>query len=273
MTPSTGSIDLTVVDCIATVTVVRPDSLNAINPELLDQLEHVLAKVDRDPEIRVLVISTAGDRVFSAGADIKRFRVLDGAAMWAMWTRRGHQVFDRLSALRQPTIAAVDGNAYGGGLELALACDLRIAAEGVTLGLTEVTLGTLPGWGGTQRLTQLVGAPRAKELIFTGEPVTAESALQWGLVNRLAPAGEVRAAATEWAQLIARRAPVAVQMAKQAVDVADGGDPGLAFEGVAAAATAGVGDFHEGLAAFTERRPASFTGLTTDDATTSRRRK
>lgn len=267
MTTSAGTCDLTLDGFVATVMVNRPEKLNAITPEMLDQLEDVLVRIDANPAIRAVVVASAGQRVFSAGADIKLFRVLDGAAMWSSWTRRGHQVFDRLASLRQPTIAAIDGNAYGGGLELALACDLRVCAGEATLGLTEVGLGTVPGWGGTQRLTQLVGASRAKEVVLTGDSITAVTALDWGLVNRLAPAGEVQGAAAEWAHSIADRAPVAVQMAKQAIDVAAGGAPGLAFEGIAAAATAGVSDFQEGLAAFTERRRPVFSGLTSNDET------
>ena len=112
----------------------------------------------------------AGDRSFCAGADIKRFKALQPLDMWAQWTRRGLRVFDHLAELRQPTIAAVSGNAYGGGFELALACDLRVLADDATLGLTEVGIGALPGWGGTGRLRDLVGAGRAKQLIFTGQP-------------------------------------------------------------------------------------------------------
>jgi enoyl-CoA hydratase/carnithine racemase len=177
--------------------------------------------------------------------------------MWAQWTRRGHRVFDCLAGLRQPTIAAISGNAYGGGLEIALACDLRVVADDASLGLTETSIGTVPGWGGTGRLRDLIGAGRAKEMIFTGEPLTADRALAWGLASQLAPRAEVISAACALAAKIASRAPVAVQMAKQAID---SGAAYHAMEQVTSAATAYTDDAGEGLASFTEKRPARYLG-------------
>jgi enoyl-CoA hydratase/carnithine racemase len=259
--PHEGRVLLTTDGYVATITLDRPAKLNALTPEMLDQLEAAVAAVDADQSVRVAVLASSGDRVFCAGADIKRFSVLDGAQMWAAWTRRGHQVFDRLDCLRQPTIAAIDGDAYGGGFELAMACDLRILADSASLGLTEVGLGTVPGWGGTQRLPQLVGAARAKYALFTGAPIVAADAFAWGLANELAPAPEVHAAAGRLAKFIATRAPVAVQLAKQAVDLAGTAGAGVAIEGMAAAASAGVDDFAEGLSAFLTRRAPEFTGI------------
>ena len=207
--------------------------------------------------MRVVLVTAAGDRSFCAGADIKRFKALQPLDMWALWTRLGHRVFDRLAGLRQPTIAAVTGNAYGGGFELALACDLRIVADDATLGLTEVGIGTLPGWGGTGRLRDLVGAGRAKELIFTGEPLTAERALAWGVANQLAPRAQVIDTAHALAKTIASRAPIAVQMAKQAID---SDDAYQAMEQVSSAATAFTEDAVEGFASFTEKRDPRYRG-------------
>jgi len=178
--------------------------------------------------------------------------------MWALWTRLGHRVFDQLAGLRQPTIAAVSGNAYGGGFELALACDLRIVADDATLGLTEVGIGTLPGWGGTGRLRDLVGPGRAKELIFTGEPLSAERALSWGVANQLAPRSQVIDAAHAVANKIANRAPIAVQMAKQAID---SGAAYRAMEQVSSATTAFTKDAAEGFASFTEKRSPNYRGI------------
>ena len=259
--PDWGTVELRLEGQIATILLNRPAKLNALTPEMLDQLEQLLARVDADPDVRVVIVASAGDRAFCTGADIRRFAALDGAQMWAQWTRRGHQVFDRLADLRQPTIAAVDGNAYGGGLELALACDLRVVAEEATLGLTEVGLGTVPGWGGTQRLPHQIGSARAKELVFTGQPLSAVVAREWGLVNRLVPAAQVAEEALRLAQDIACRAPVAVQVAKQALDLAAGTGSGMAIEGLAAAAAAGVTDFSEGIDAFLQGRSPQFTGL------------
>jgi enoyl-CoA hydratase len=252
-----GQVGVDVDGAIANICLDRPTKHNALTPEMLAQLEQILIDLDADRTVRVVLVSAAGDRSFCAGADIKRFKALPPLDMWAQWTRRGHRVFDHLARLRQPTIAAVSGNAYGGGFELALACDLRIVAEDATLGLTEVGIGTLPGWGGTGRLRDLVGAGRAKELIFTGEPLTADRALAWGVANQLAPRGEVISNALALAAKVATRAPVAVQMAKQAIDA---GDAYQVMEQVSSAATAYTDDAAEGLASFTERRDPRYRG-------------
>jgi enoyl-CoA hydratase len=245
------------VDTVATIRLDRPAKHNALTPEMLGQLEEILITLDSDRDVRVVLVTAAGDRSFCAGADIKRFKTLQPLDMWALWTRLGHRVFDRLAGLRQPTVAAVTGNAYGGGFELALACDLRIVADDATLGLTEVGIGTLPGWGGTGRLRDLVGAGRAKELIFTGEPLTAEWALAWGVANQLAPRAQVVDAARALADKIAARAPIAVQMAKQAID---SDDAYQAMEQVSSAATAFTEDAVEGFASFTDKRDPHYRG-------------
>jgi enoyl-CoA hydratase len=264
---STGSADMRApvdvglisveVDTVATICLDRRAKHNALTPEMLGQLEEILTTLDSERHVRVVLVTAAGDRSFCAGADIKRFKALKPLDMWAQWTRLGHRVFDRLAGLRQPTIAAVTGNAYGGGFELALACDLRIVADDATLGLTEVGIGTLPGWGGTGRLRDLVGAGRAKELIFTGEPLTAERALAWGVANQLAPRAQVIDAVHALAEKIATRAPIAVQMAKQAID-SDDAYP--AMEQVSSAATAFTEDAIEGFASFTEKRDPHYRG-------------
>ena len=245
-------------DVVATICLNRPAKHNALTPEMLMQLEQILIDVDTDRTTRVVVVTAAGDRSFCAGADIKRVKVLEPLDMWAQWTRLGHRVFDRLAGLRQPTIAAVSGNAYGGGFELALACDLRIVADDATLGLTEVNIGALPGWGGTGRLRDLVGTGRAKELIFTGEPLTAERALAWGVANQLTPRADVISAADALANKIVNRAPIAVQMAKQAIN---SGDAYAAVEQVSSAATAFTEDAAEGFASFTEKRDPHYRGI------------
>lgn len=254
----TGQVSVEVAEDVATICLDRPAKHNALTPEMLDQLERILTGLDAQRSVRVVLVTGAGDRSFCAGADIGRFKALHPLDMWAQWTRRGHRVFDQLAGLRQPTIAAVSGNAYGGGLELTLACDLRIVADDATLGLTEVGIGTLPGWGGTGRLRDLIGAGRAKEMIFTGEPLTADRALAWGLANRLTPKTEVIKAARDLAARIASRAPVAVQMAKQAIDA---GDAYQVMEQVTSAATAFTNDAAEGLASFTEKRPPQYRGV------------
>jgi enoyl-CoA hydratase len=254
--PEIGEVSVEV-DVVATICLNRPAKHNALTPEMLGQLEEILITLDSDRDVRVVLVTAAGDRSFCAGADIKRFKALQPLDMWAQWTRLGHRVFDQLAGLRQPTIAAVSGNAYGGGFELALACDLRILADDATLGLTEAGIGTLPGWGGTGRLRDLVGAGRAKELIFTAEPLTAEQALAWGVVSQLAPKAEVINAAQALAVKIASRAPIAVQMAKQAIDA---GDAYAAMEQVSSAASAFTEDAAEGFASFIEKRNPRYRG-------------
>lgn len=254
--PEIGEISVEV-DVVATICLDRPAKHNALTPEMLGQLEEILITLDSDRDVRVVLVTAAGDRSFCAGADITRFKALQPLEMWALWTRLGHRVFDLLAGLRQPTIAAVTGNAYGGGFELALACDLRILANDATLGLTEVGIGTLPGWGGTGRLRDLVGVGRSKELIFTGEPLIAEQALAWGVVNQLAPKAEVIKTAHALAVKIAGRAPIAVQMAKQAIDSADAYQ---AMEQVSSAATAFTEDAAEGFASFAEKRNPRYRG-------------
>lgn len=254
----TGQVTVEVEDGVATVCLDRPAKHNALTPEMLGQLERILIDLDARRSVRVVLVTGAGERSFCAGADIRRFKALHPLDMWAQWTRQGHRVLAQLAGLRQPTIAAVSGNAYGGGLELALACDLRIVADDATLGLTEVGIGTLPGWGGTGRLRDLIGPGRAKEMIFTGEPLTADRALAWGLANQLLPRAEVIKAARALAAKIADRAPIAVQMAKQAIDA---GDAYQEMEQVASAATAYTEDAAEGLASFTEKRPPQYRGM------------
>ncbi|MEA2525408.1 MAG: hypothetical protein QOF73_2635, partial [Thermomicrobiales bacterium] len=172
---------------IATITLNRPDKLNALDPAMLDRLEAIIHQLDRDTNVRVVLLTAAGDRAFCVGADITAWSTLDPLDMWRRWVRDGHRVFDRLAHLRQPTIAVLNGYTFGGGLELAMAADLRLAADGIEFAAPEVKIGTLPGWGGTQRLPQLVGVARAKQLIFTGARIDAATAERWGLVNEVLP--------------------------------------------------------------------------------------
>lgn len=255
--PDPGTVSLQVSGAIATVLLDRPGKHNALTPEMLAQLEHILTSLDADRQVRTVIVAAAGTRSFCAGADIGRFKSLPPLDLWASWTRFGLRVFEHLARLRQPTIAAVHGNAYGGGLELALACDLRVLSSAATLGLTEVGLGTVPGWGGTGRLREAIGVARTKELIFTGDPFSAAQAAEWGLANQLVAAEEVRGSAIALAERIGRRAPIAVQMAKQAID---SGDAYPFMEPLAAAATGATQDADEGFVAFREKRSPRFTG-------------
>ena len=246
---------------VAWLMINRPEARNELDPPTLHALLAAVEMLAADHATRVLVFTGAGDRAFCAGADIKAMRAMD-AGGGAAWTRLGHRLMDAVAALPQPTIAAINGVAAGGGSELALACDLRLMAESARLGQPEVLLGVIPGWGGTQRLTRLIGCGAAKELLYTGRLVDAAEALERGLVHAVHPDGRLLAAAQALALRLAAQAPLALAAIKQAVDV--GADKDLAqanqvemalFERVFASA-----DREEGMAAFVEKRPPRFMG-------------
>jgi enoyl-CoA hydratase len=224
---------------------------------MLARLEAIAAELEQNRDVRVVLLTGHG-RAFCVGADIYAWSALEPLQMWRQWIRDGHRVFDRIAHLPQPVIAVLNGYTFGGGLELALAADLRLAAEGIQLALPEVTLGTIPGWAGTQRLPALIGAARAKQMIFTGQRVDASTAERWGLVNEVISAETLMERAREIAETIARNAPVAVQLSKQLIDGA--GHNGATLEALASGLTAYTDDLKEGLAAFRERRPPNFQG-------------
>jgi enoyl-CoA hydratase/carnithine racemase len=256
-TPADQTLLVSLDGPVATITLNRPEKLNALTLPMLSALDEALLAIDADPDVRVLVIKGSGPKAFSAGADVVAWSSLAPLEMWRTWTRTGHRVMDRLESLRQPTIAALNGMAYGGGLELALACDLRLAADHVKLGAPEVGIATVPGWGMTTRLATVVGPARAKQMILTGLPIDAARAAAWGLVSEVVPAGDLDAATDELAARIAAQAPVAVQVAKQLIDATR---PRASLEALGGGLTAFTDDAGEGQAAFRERRPPVFRG-------------
>lgn len=242
---------------VATITLNRPEKLNALTLPMLADLDAALIAIDSDAEVRVVVITGAGAKAFSAGADVVAWSSLSPLDMWRTWTRTGQRVLDRLESLRQPTIAVLNGVAFGGGLELALACDLRIAADHVKVGAPEVGIGTVPGWGMTTRLVTVVGPARAKQMILTGSPIDAEKAAAWGVVSEVVPADELAGRAGELAARISAQAPVAVQVAKQLIDA---NRPRTSLEPLGGGLTAFTDDAGEGQAAFRERRTPTYRG-------------
>jgi enoyl-CoA hydratase len=255
MNPEDTLITLSIDNHIAVITLNRAEKLNALTPLMLAQLEGIAAELEQNQEVRVILLTGSG-RAFCVGADIYAWSALEPLQMWRQWIRDGHRVFDRLARLPQPLIAVLNGYTFGGGLELALAADLRLAAEGVLLALPETTLGTIPGWAGTQRLPWLIGPARAKQMIFTGARIDAVTAERWGLINEVVAADRLEIRARELAEIIARNAPVAVQASKQLVD----GDlaSAVTLEALASGMTAFTDDLQEGLAAFRERRSPDF---------------
>ncbi|MFQ5919020.1 MAG: enoyl-CoA hydratase/isomerase family protein [Thermoplasmata archaeon] len=246
---------------IATVILDRPEALNALNTEMLEELRDVLREVARRDDVRVVILIGAGERAFAAGADI---REMADQRPWE--TRRyaalGHEVARLLERMGKPVIAALNGYALGGGSELALACDIRIASEDAQIGQPEVKLGIPPGFGGSQRLTRLVGRGRASELIFLGEPVTAKAAEQMGLVNRVVPADRLLEEAKAWARQMLDRGPLALRLAKAAIHQTQetGLSAGLEYEVELFSLAFATEDQDEGMKAFLAKRKPEFEG-------------
>ncbi|MCL6599061.1 MAG: enoyl-CoA hydratase [Alicyclobacillus macrosporangiidus] len=246
---------------VVTLTLNRPEAANALSVALLDALQVALDDLQHDPETRAVILTGAGNKVFCAGADLKERRGMDEGQV-RRTVDRIRRVVEQVAGLPMPVIAALEGSAFGGGLELAMACDLRVAARGVRLGLTETSLAIIPGAGGTQRLPRLVGVAKAKELIFTARRIPAEEALAIGLVNQVVPEGEAWRAARVLAEEIAQNGPVAVRQAKFAIDHGMNADlaTGLALEREAYERVIPTEDRREGLAAFAEKRKPRYQG-------------
>jgi len=248
-------------DNIGILTINRPDKLNAISNELTRELKTFLDELERDEDLRVLVITGAGDKAFVAGADINELVDRD-ARLGRRVSQERQELFSRLENLAIPVIGAINGYALGGGLELALACNIRLASKNAQFGAPEVKLGIIPGDGGTQRLPRLVGLGRAMEMILTGDFIDAEEAFRIGLVNKVFPLEELMDRALELAQRIASRPPLAVKFAKEATNRSQEGSPaaGFSLESYLHALSCTTEDKKEGVAAFLEKRKGIFKG-------------
>jgi len=255
------SIELVCSDGVATLTFNRPKALNALNAILLEEFADALESIKNDETVRVLILTGAGEKAFVAGADITEIATLTplGAKKFAQC---GQEVISKLQGLAIPVIAAVNGYALGGGCEMALACDFIYASDKAVFGLPEISLGVIPGFGGTQRLPRLIGANRAKEMIFTGKHLTAAEAKEIGLVNKIFAPAELMPAATETAKLIATKGKASLCAAKQTVNQGLNADlaTGLAIERDAFALCLASPDSKEGTGAFLEKRKPVFTG-------------
>ena len=246
---------------IATLTINRPDKRNAVNNATVEEIDQALDQVEANPDLRVLILTGAGDKAFVAGADIQELDRRD-TILGRTETRRRQEVYTRIEQLEIPSIAAINGWALGTGLELTMVCTLRVASANAKMGQPEVKLGIIPGAGGTYRLPRLVGMGRAMEIILTGEPVTADQALAMGLVNRVVPPEKLMEEVRKLAESFAALPKLAVQYAKEAVLRCVEGSlvEGLAHESYLHALSCGTQDKKEGVASFLEKRDPKFTG-------------
>lgn len=245
---------------IATVTVNRPKVMNALNAKTLTEMAHAFDALEAAADVRAIVVTGAGEKAFVAGADINELKAMASAMEAKDLAFHGQSVFARLDRSNKPTVAMINGFALGGGCELALACTLRTASKTARMGLPEVSLGIIPGYGGTQRLARLIGPGRAFELVLSGRPVKAEEAAAIGLVNRVVPQSDLLGEALKLANTIAANGPLAVAAAMECIvsSMNLSLDDGLRFESKRFGILAASEDMHEGLQAFLDKRPANF---------------
>ena len=246
---------------IATITLNRPEALNAFSKEVIEEVLNAIEDVKADENVRVVILTGAGEKAFSAGADIKAMKGMNALKAREL-SLMGEKLCLALENLEKPVIAAINGYALGGGLEVAMACDIRIASENARMGQTEINIGLIPGWGGTQRLTRLVGATKAKELIFTGKMIDAKTAEQIGLVNMVVPQSNFRETVRQFALELTQKAPVALKIAKALINkgAETSLDVALALEREGFGVVASTEDLQEGVSAFTEKRKPAFKG-------------
>lgn len=247
---------------VATITLNRPDRLNTLSPQMLDELERALGSLERDDDVRCVIVTGSGDRAFSAGADLTAFSDIGKAFKVWRFSRRAEEVMNRLANFPKPTIASLNGYAFGGGLELALACDFRIAAKRAKVGQTEINLGLVPGAGGSQRLIRMLGEAKAKEIVMLGARLTADEAVGMGLLTKVVENEALEAEARALAERLAKGPPVAMELAKLLLNrgAGMGLDAATEFEALAFGLVTSSEDIYEGLQAFMEKREPKFKG-------------
>jgi enoyl-CoA hydratase len=253
------SVNLISHGSIAEIQLDNPTKMNAFTVAMLDALAAHLETVERDTAIRAVMLTAAGDRAFCTGADINEWGDLEPAEFARHWVRDGHRIFDRLARLSKPTIAVLNGHAFGGGLELAAACDLRVMAPNASLALPEASIGIVPGWSGTQRLMRLLPEAVVKEMALFGHRITADRALAFGFAA--AVDADPRAQAETLLTRAITLSPRAVEITKSMIHAAASEDRGAMIEALGSAAIAASADRDEGVASFREKRKPDFTGL------------
>ncbi|TRW98683.1 enoyl-CoA hydratase/isomerase family protein [Paracoccus sp. M683] len=253
-----SAVHLTVDGGIATLRLDNPGKLNAFTPDMLAELAAHCDTLDRDDAVRAVLLTSEGERAFCAGADIKAWAGYAPAEFARIWVREGHRIFDRLARLSKPTIAVIQAHAFGGGLELASACDIRVMAPGATLALPESQVGIVPGWSGTQRLARLLPEPVLKEMALFGRRLSADRALACGFVAEIA--SDPLATASEIAAKLLTTSPRATEVAKYMIHAAVGEDRDAMIEALGSGMIAASADKAEGVAAFAEKRKPVFPG-------------
>ncbi len=248
-------------DGMATITINRPKALNALNKQTVQEILSRLNDAEADETVKVIVITGTGDKAFCVGLDLKAVKGIS-AVNGMNLSLLGQELTKKIESLRKPVIAAINGYALGGGLELAMSCDLRIASENAKVGQPELNVGLIPGWGGTQRLPRLVGRGIAKELIFTGKMIDAETAKQLGVLNKVVPPDQLKSVVKELAAELMTKPPIGIQLAKQLINSSIETDltKGLVQEAQAFGVLASTEDFDEGVAAFIEKRKPQYKG-------------
>jgi enoyl-CoA hydratase/carnithine racemase len=256
---TSGTVRINIEDHVAILTVSRPEKRNALDLDMLKALVDAADEVEANDQVRAAILTGEG-KGFSAGGDIKAWGGMRPDEFGHAWVRHGHRVFERLATLRMPLIAAINGDALGGGLELAGIADIRIAEEQIRLGLPETGLGMVPGWSGTQRLVKRFGAQTVRRMALGGEIFMAAEAQALGIVDAVAATGSAVAVAKDYARRVSTRGPAALEIVKLMIAASSGEDNGAAVEALGSILAAKTGDLKEGVSAFSEKRSPHFKG-------------
>jgi enoyl-CoA hydratase/carnithine racemase len=253
-------VTLIIDEDVATITINRPEKRNSLTPQMLADLEENIIKIGSIQGLRFVILTGSGEKAFSTGADLSEFSSLGFNDVREKWVPEGHRIFKRITRLPQITVALLNGDAFGGGLELALACDFRVAVDSISVGFPEGKVGTIPGWAGTTRAVDLIGINRAKYMILSGKSISADQAFAWGLVNAIAPKKSIGNELEKFLNDFSTVSPMAQRISKQLMSTFENTNNAEVLEAFAGALSNVSEDFKEGVAAFKEKRPPKFTG-------------